>query len=100
LSLSCASTERLLAEPGATLLHLDTRPSNGSSAVEDARFLFKTAKARAVADFERAWLSDLFTHTSGNVSLAARLSRKDRSALNRMARKYGLAGEQFRQPTP
>ncbi len=61
-------------------------------------FVFKAAKARAIADFERAWLSDLFARTAGNVSLAARLSHKDRSALNRMARKYGLAGHQFRQP--
>jgi DNA-binding NtrC family response regulator len=91
-------SEFLLAEPGATALHVDTKPSDEPWAVEDAGFVFKTAKARAVADFERAWLSDLFTRTSGNVSLAARLSHKDRSALNRMARKYGLAGAQFRQP--
>ena len=90
----------LLAEPGATLLHLDTEPSNEPSTVEGEISIFRSAKARAVADFERAWLSDLFTRTAGNVSLAARLSHKDRSALNRMARKYGLAGGQFRQPLP
>jgi DNA-binding NtrC family response regulator len=91
-------SELLLTEPGATALNLDMGPASEFPPVEGARFIFKTAKARAVADFERAWISDLFTHTSGNVSLAARLSQKDRSALNRMARKYGLAGGQFRQP--
>jgi two-component system, NtrC family, response regulator GlrR len=57
---------------------------------------FKSAKARAVAEFERTYLRDLLARTQGNVSLAARISRKDRSALNRLARKHGIAGDQFR----
>jgi DNA-binding NtrC family response regulator len=91
-------SEFLLADPGAKWLHLDSEATDEPAQTAGEPFVFKTAKARAIADFERAWLSDLFAHTAGNVSLAARLSHKDRSALNRMARKYGLAGHQFRLP--
>jgi DNA-binding NtrC family response regulator len=57
---------------------------------------FKSAKARAVAQFEKSYLSQLLTRTCGNVSLAARISQKDRSALNKLVKKHGLASEQFR----
>jgi DNA-binding NtrC family response regulator len=57
---------------------------------------FKLAKARALAQFEKDYLSCLLAKTRGNISLAARISGKDRSALNKLVRKYGLAGEQFR----
>jgi two-component system response regulator GlrR len=59
---------------------------------------FKSAKARAVAQFERSYLSRLLTKTCGNVSLAARISQKDRSALNKLVKKHGLACERFRTP--
>ena len=57
---------------------------------------FKPAKAQAVASFEKTYLTNLLKRTSGNISLAARLSNKDRSALNKLVKKHGLAGEQFR----
>ena len=57
---------------------------------------FRLAKARAVAQFERAYLSHVLTKTSGNISLAARLSQKDRSALNKLVKKHGLLSDQFR----
>ena len=60
---------------------------------------FKQAKARAVARFEKSYLSRLLTKTRGNVSLAARISQKDRSALNKLVKKHGLAGHQFRAPS-
>jgi len=63
---------------------------------EDVVQPFKVAKARAVARFERSYLDNLLEKTGGNVSLAARISRKDRSALNKLAKKHGLSGEQFR----
>jgi DNA-binding NtrC family response regulator len=59
---------------------------------------FKSAKARAVAEFERSYLTDLLTRTCGNVSLAARISHKDRSALNKLVKKHGLDSERFRSP--
>jgi transcriptional regulator of acetoin/glycerol metabolism len=63
---------------------------------EDRAQTFKSAKARAVAEFEKAYLDNLLTRTYGNISLAARLSRKDRSALNKLVKKHGLICERFR----
>jgi DNA-binding NtrC family response regulator len=60
---------------------------------------FRTAKARAIEQFELAYLKDLLHRTSGNISLAARISRKDRSALNKLVKKHGLAAGEFRAPS-
>jgi DNA-binding NtrC family response regulator len=60
---------------------------------------FRSAKADAIARFERAYLKDLLARTSGNISLAARISRKDRSALNKLVKKHGLAVGEFRLPS-
>jgi DNA-binding NtrC family response regulator len=57
---------------------------------------FKRAKARAVEAFEKAYLGDLLAKTGGNIALAARLSRKDRSALNKLVKKHGLGIDRFR----
>jgi DNA-binding NtrC family response regulator len=62
----------------------------------DATPDFRGAKATAVAQFERTYLRDLLTRTKGNVSLAARLARKDRSALKRLVKKHGIAPHLFR----
>ena len=54
----------------------------------DARF--QDAKARAVADFERAYITELLSRTQGNISQAARVSGKERSRLGKLVKKYGL----------
>ena len=59
---------------------------------------FKKAKAHAVAEFERTYLQQLLACTRGNMSLAARLSGKDRSALNKLVKKHGIATGLFRVP--
>jgi len=51
---------------------------------------FKAAKARAIAEFERRFISDLLGRTDGNISRAARLADQDRSAFGKLARKHGL----------
>lgn len=64
---------------------------------ELARFepVFKNAKAMALADFEERYLRQLLATTRGNISRAARLARKDRSALNKLVRKHGLVSGDF-----
>jgi DNA-binding NtrC family response regulator len=59
---------------------------------------FKHAKAQAVAEFERTYLRQLLDSTRGNVSLASRLSKKDRSALNKLVKKHGINTAEFRGP--
>jgi two-component system response regulator GlrR len=51
---------------------------------------FATAKARAVALFERNYLVHLMQQAQGNVSRAARLAGKERRALGKLLKKHGL----------
>ncbi|HEX4456656.1 MAG TPA: sigma 54-interacting transcriptional regulator, partial [Polyangia bacterium] len=57
---------------------------------------FKQAKAMAVAEFERGYLRRLLACSGGNITIAARLSRKDRSALNKLVKKHCIRAEEFR----
>jgi two-component system response regulator GlrR len=57
---------------------------------------FREAKARAIADFERAYLGELLARAHGNVSLAARLAGKERSRLDKLIRKHGFSRAEFR----
>ena len=51
---------------------------------------FAEAKARAIGSFERAYLTRLMAETSGNVSRAARVAGKERRALGKLLKKYGI----------
>jgi DNA-binding NtrC family response regulator len=57
---------------------------------------FKAAKDKAVADFERAYLTVLLAKTQGNISHAARLAGKDRRALGKLVKKHGLETQRFK----
>jgi DNA-binding NtrC family response regulator len=65
----------------------DSDPSL-SEALKELRF--REAKARAVAAFERDFLSASLSRAGGNISLAARRAGKDRSAFRRLLHKHGL----------
>jgi DNA-binding NtrC family response regulator len=69
-----------LLEPGSmiriTSLNMEVRLPVAPKMVDD---VFKNAKARAVAAFEQSYIIDLLARAGGNLSLAARLSGKDRS---------------------
>ncbi len=54
------------------------------------RASFQDAKAHAIAQFERAYITELLERTGGNISQAARISGKERSRLGKMVKKYGL----------
>jgi DNA-binding NtrC family response regulator len=73
-----------------------SRTAPAAESVAASGQTFKTAKARAVAEFEKTYLGHLLAKTSGNISLAARIAGTDRSALNKLVKKHGFAGEQFR----
>ncbi|HEY5616338.1 MAG TPA: sigma 54-interacting transcriptional regulator [Vicinamibacterales bacterium] len=57
---------------------------------------YAAAKAAAVADFDRRFLRALLTRASGNVTKAAAEAGKDRRALGRLVKKYGLRSRDFR----
>jgi DNA-binding NtrC family response regulator len=56
---------------------------------------FAAAKARAVAEFERAYLCNLMAATRGNVSAAGRLAGKERRTLARLLKKHGIDRARF-----
>lgn len=51
---------------------------------------FRSAKASAIAEFERSYLSQLLARTRGNISAAARIARKERRSLGKLIKKLGL----------
>ena len=69
--------------------------SNRDNAVELTRSGFRQAKAHIVAEFERAYLTELLERTGGNVAQAARLCGQERSRLNKLVRKHGLDRTRF-----
>jgi DNA-binding NtrC family response regulator len=50
----------------------------------------RTAKARAVAEFEAAYVAGVLARTHGNVTAAARLAGKERRAFGKLIKKYGI----------
>ena len=63
-------------------------PKEGPRQLTESRF--QEAKADAIAQFERAYIVELLSRTRGNISLAARISGKERSRLGKLVKKYGL----------
>ncbi|WP_018749171.1 sigma 54-interacting transcriptional regulator [Chitiniphilus shinanonensis] len=53
---------------------------------------YKTAKARAIAEFEQRYVEGLLRCTEGNISRAAQLAGQDRSAFGKLVRKLDLQG--------
>ena len=60
-----------------------------------SRSCFAAAKALAIAEFERAYVSETLVRAKGNLSLAARLAGKERSRFGRLVKKHGLRRTMF-----
>jgi two-component system response regulator GlrR len=56
----------------------------------------RSAKARVVESFERAYIEQLLATSGGNVTHAARAAQKNRRAFFELLRKYRIAPERFR----
>jgi DNA-binding NtrC family response regulator len=80
--LMCESHEVRMTAAGAAQADISTTAG-------DDRTPFKSAKARAIAEFERRYVHDMLQRSEGNLSRAARLAGQDRSAFGKLARKYG-----------
>jgi len=66
-------------------------PGAGAAGLEpSASFIFREAKARAIEEFERGFVTDLLRKHHGNVTRASREAGKDRRAFGRLVKKYGL----------
>jgi DNA-binding NtrC family response regulator len=66
-------------------------PTSGKASETRAPLSFNKAKAAAIAQFERTFISELLRQTGGNISRAARLCGKERSRLGKLVKKYGLS---------
>jgi DNA-binding NtrC family response regulator len=73
---------------------LQVSPQPGMAAMPDPNrysAAFKQAKAVAVADFERSYVTSAMERAEGNISRAARMAGQDRSAFSKLVRKYRIA---------
>lgn len=61
---------------------------------------FTAAKARVVAEFERAYIERVLSETHGNLSAASRLANKERRSFARLVVKYGIDRKDFAPPQP
>ncbi|MGH7230189.1 MAG: helix-turn-helix domain-containing protein, partial [Nitrospiraceae bacterium] len=57
----------------------------------------REAKACAVREFERAYLTRLLTASKGNITRAAKTAGKERRAFQRLLHKYGLDRRAFQE---
>lgn len=56
---------------------------------------FNEAKSKVIAHFEKRYLSQLMASTRGNVTIAARRAGKERRALGKLLKKYGIDRLQY-----
>ncbi|MCA1578664.1 MAG: sigma-54 dependent transcriptional regulator [Acidobacteria bacterium] len=73
-----------------------THPTVNSSADDYATLDFQSAKAKAVHDFERGYLTRILQIAHGNVSAAARIAEKERRAFGKLLKKHQISREQFK----
>ena len=61
------------------------------TALED----FRTAKARALAEFERAYVARVMAEAGGNVTLAARIAGKERRSFGKLLKKLAIERSRY-----
>jgi len=71
-------------------LSLDSKALTRAGAVDPSKLSYREAKAEALEQFERRYLSALIEACDGNASEAARRARMDRSHLLTLLRRHGL----------
>jgi two-component system response regulator HydG len=71
------------------------RPAQRESGTPLAGLPYRKAKEIALAEFDRRYVTELLTHTSGNVSQASRLAGMDRSNFRRVLKKYEIDPTSF-----
>ena len=67
-----------------------------SAGLANAPTDYRAAKARAVAEFENAYLSQVLAAARGNVTAAARIAGKERRSFGKLLKKHGIDRFRFR----
>jgi DNA-binding NtrC family response regulator len=89
---------RYLLEEGPVIRIAAIEPGCGRAEAQVSgapEWSFRSAKARAVTAFEQSYIVALLSRSGGNLSLASRLSGKDRSDLSKLLRKHGIRRQEF-----
>jgi two-component system response regulator GlrR len=86
----------LLAQDGELGLPGTEPPTQPADWPASPLLTYRAAKAAALAEFDRTFLDSLMRTSGGNVSAAARLACKERRALGKLLRKYGVRPELFK----
>ncbi|WP_220432497.1 sigma-54 interaction domain-containing protein [Saccharospirillum alexandrii] len=88
----------ILSCPGTVIQREDLTPDQDSSITPSMPYTrlnmdlsFQDAKAEVISQFERHYLEALMNRCNGNVSQAARVAGKERRALGKLLKKYGLS---------
>lgn len=87
-----------LSEAGNATLQFTSKTTNTGQLLTYAEF--KKNKETLIAQLEMEHLIALLTRTSGNLSLASRLSGRDRSDLCKLLKRHGLDRQSFLSKLP
>jgi two-component system, NtrC family, response regulator GlrR len=104
LTIPCPTTtsetqaEALAMDQSASSATQHTQYSTNEIIVSNAYLQYSHAKENALKAFSEHYLDQLMQQTRGNVSEAARHAGKERRALGRLLKKYGVAPAEYRQP--
>ena len=71
--------------------------AQGSGPGHPALETYKEAKERFMEDFTRSYIHRLLEETTGNISLAARMSGLERVSIQKIVRRLGIVAEEFRR---
>ncbi len=88
-----AEGEIIQAKDLSSVLYLNVSSSN----VGTKEFNYNQAKERAIAKFDREFLSVLLTETNGKISEAARRASMDKSNLSKKLRELGINAKDFKK---
>ncbi|HEY2990866.1 MAG TPA: sigma 54-interacting transcriptional regulator [Candidatus Binatia bacterium] len=93
--LECAVQRAVTLNTSQTLRHEDfDLPVSAAAALSEPAPL-REAKTRAVAEFERSYLTNILVTCHGNITQAAKAAGKERRTFQRLVRKYGLERQSF-----
>jgi len=99
---------RELLMSDGSVLHIDPSRTEGPNSEEELAanmpnagdlplsLGFSRAKQLAIGAFERSFLTRALSESDGNVTLAARLVKKERRAFGRLMKKHGIDGDRRR----
>jgi DNA-binding NtrC family response regulator len=68
----------------------ESAPARRDSGIPLGTYSYRKAKEIALGEFDRRYIAELLTVTSGNVSQASRQAGMDRSNFRRVMKKYGI----------